>query len=454
MPGTKHVWKTAGLANSHQANPIHVGRGRVVGGGSAINGAIFLRGMPEDYDGWAAAGNTEWSFAKVLPFFKKMETDLTFKDDFHGLDGPIPVFHANPTPWMPFQMAFLQAWLSAGFPRIADMNASGSSGIGILPTNTRGDIRVSTAAAYLNPARKRRNLKVMAGVMTTRILLRGNRARAIEVEAAGHKSLIEAEDEIVLSCGTLGSPQLLMLSGIGPEDHLKRLGIRTTESLPGVGQNFRDHAGVRIELRARKGVPSDRLLPLLGVRHTSRKSKVRNDLAMTVPSATVVPKGRRVPTTGEPLLIGCRLEAPKGAGEVRLSSKDPNHEPVVDAHLLSDEADLDRMREAVRLGLELVGHQSFQPIVESLVAPGPKISSSDAKLDEWILKSVTHGLHMAGTCKMGPSSDASAVVDQHCRVHGVEGLRVVDASVMPNVIRANTNATTIMIAERVSSMMR
>lgn len=447
--GAPHNWSFVGTATPQQASPIPIPRGKVVGGTSAINGQVFLRGVPEDYDGWASWGNEEWGYLKVLPYFRKLETDLDIRDDFHGTDGAIPVRRHKREAWLPFQSAFYAACVMAGFPEDPDMNHPESAGVGPLPMNNPDGIRMSTALTYLNPNRHRLNLTVKANVLVRHILFDGKRAVGVEVQSGGESFVAEGE-EIILSAGAIASPQLLMLSGVGPAAQLRRLGIEVVRDLSGVGQNLRDHPNAAVRLRVKEGFPLDPNAPRLqtALRYTAQGSSTRNDMQILASSFSTPLGGD--PLHGEGIRFTCILELAAGAGELRLTSTDPQVQPYLDYRYLVDPWDRERLREAVRLCAQLLKHEAFKDIVTEWITPTAQDFASDEALDAWLLRNVSSSQHISGTCKMGPASDPMAVVDQYCRVHGLEGLRVVDASVMPDVIRANTNASTIMIAERVA----
>jgi choline dehydrogenase len=232
---------------------MEIARGKLIGGSGSVNGQVFLRGLPEDYDGWAKQGNDEWSFLNVLPFFRKLETDLDIRDDFHGTDGPIPVRRVARDKWLPINEAFYQSVLAAGFPPDPDMNHPDGTGIGPVPMNNPNNVRTSAALAYLNPNRHRLNLTVKANALAHRVVFDGKRAVGVEVENGGETFTVAAE-EMVLCAGGIASPQLLMLSGIGPADRLRDLGIPMVKDLPGVGQNLRDHPLITLDLVPKDGV--------------------------------------------------------------------------------------------------------------------------------------------------------------------------------------------------------
>ena len=448
-----HNWSFVGKATPQQPRPFPVPRGKVVGGSSAINGQVFLRGIPEDYDNWAAWGNDQWAFLKVLPYFRKMETDLDIRDDFHGSEGPIPVRRHKREVWPPFQDAFYRACLAAGFPEDQDMNNPDSTGVAPFPMNNPDGIRMNTALTYLNPIRHRLNLTIRPDVLARRVLFDGQRAIGVEVESGGETFTVEGK-ETILSAGGVQSPQLLMLSGAGPGDHLRGLGIQVVNDLPGVGQNLRDHPQVAILFRLKESFPPvhNTVRMQIGLRYTASGSSTSHDMQILAHSFPF-PLRRGAPE-GLGILLRCILYLAVGSGELRLTSPDPHVQPHLDYRYLTDPWDRERLREAVRLGVRLTEHEAYRDIIAERVMPNDEDLASDEALDDWLLSNVSTAQHISGTCKMGQAADPLAVVDQYCLVHGLQGLRVVDASVMPDVIRANTNATAIMIAERVADWVK
>ena len=450
-----HNWQFVGKATD-TAGEMLVPRGRVTGGSSAINGQVFLRGVPEDYDSWADMGNDQWNFQKLLPYFRKLESDTDYSDDFHGTDGPIIAHRFKRETWLPAQVAFYEACRAAGFPDSPDHNHPDSTGIGPIPLNNPNGIRFSTALGYLDQARHRLNLTLRSDCTVHRIIFDGNRATGVEVESGGEKFVLEG-DQIILSAGAIGSPQLLMLSGVGPREQLSSLGIPVVVDAPGVGQNMRDHPGVWVTWRTKPGFELDGLAPRmqLTLRYTADGSPLRNDMKISMQSfatGRVNRGGNRMEPIGIRITGGIQLAA--GAGELRLTSTDPTVQPYLDYRYLEDGFDRERLREMVRLCIKLGEHESFKDIIEERVDPADEHLASDEALDAWLMREVTTSQHISCTCKMGPTTDPMAVVDQYGSVHGAEGLRVVDASIMPDCIRANTNVTTMMIGERISDFIR
>ena len=437
------------------AEPMMVPRGRVTGGSSAINGQVFLRGVPEDYDTWASFGNDEWGYEKVLPFFRKLETDTDFGGDFHGTEGPIICRRfTKRDEYPPMQTAFYSAARAAGYPDGPDHNHPDFTGIGPIPFNNPNGIRWSTNVGYLSMSRHRLNLTIRPNCTTHRIIFDGKRATGVEVESGGEKFVAEGE-EIVLSAGAIGSPHILMLSGVGPAAPLSDLGIPVVHDAPGVGQNLRDHPAFPMTWRTKPHIELDALAPRseLMLRYTATGSDLRNDMVIIVNNfgtERVERGGNWTTSTGIQFWVGIMLAV--GAGELTLTSKDVGVQPHLNYNYFAEEFDRRRAREGLRLAVSLAGHPEFDDILAERVGPSDEVIESDDALDEWIMREATTGQHISGTCKMGPASDPMAVVDQHGRVHGLDGLRVVDASIMPDCIRANTNVTTMMIGERISDL--
>ena len=452
--GAPHNRSWVAQGSSDQTEMLPAPRGKVVGGTSAINGQVLLRGVPEDYDGWAAAGNDEWSFIDVLPYFRKMETDMDITDDFHGTEGPLPVRRFKRGEWLPFHQAFVEAALREGYKEDSDMTTPASSGVGPLPMNNPEGGRMSTALTYLRAVRHRLNLTIRPNVTVRRILFDGKKAEGVEVESGGDIYRLDA-DQIVLSSGAMASPQLLMLSGVGPADHLREMGIPVVHDLPGVGQNLRDHPIVAVIGRVKDDFPQDPLAPRTqtAIRYTATGSPDRNDMQITA-SAFSSPIGGADPFDSEGVRFNCILEFADGAGEVKLSANDPNVQPALNYRYLELDRDVERLRESVRITVKLLEDEAFGPIVAERLQPTDNALSTDENLDRWMRKTVFNTTHASGTCKIGPASDPTAVVDQRLNIHGLENIKVADASVMPNVIRANTNATTIMIGERAADWLR
>ncbi len=449
-------WSFTGTATPQQPSPMPVPRGKAMGGTSAINGQTFIRGTPEDFDTWAGMGNDGWSYLECLPFFRKLESDEDYSGDFHGNDGPVPVRRHHRETWPPAQEAFYQACIAAGHLDYPDVHEPDSTGVSLRAENNIDGVRMSMALNYLDLARHRLNFNIRGSVTARRILFDGKRAVGIEAESGGEVFTVEGEQIIVCS-GAVASPQLLMLSGIGPAEHLQSMGIDVVHDSPGVGQNLRDHPSAAVLYRATGDRP-DVQAPVIqvGLRYTVENSNIRNDMQISPMLMTSEHRPAQVEIDDDENYIGlsASLQLALGKGELKLTSTDPHVQPFLNYNYFEEEEDLRRMREAVRLCIQICEQTSFNSILLDLVNPTERDLVSDETLNAWLMRNTGTSHHISGTCKMGPDSDAMAVVDQYCHVRGVEGLRVADASVMPNCIRANTNATTIMIGEKVADWIK
>lgn len=437
------------------AHPMFVPRGKLVGGSSAINAMIFLRGVPEDYDGWAAAGNDRWSYAQLLPAFCRNERDLDFQAPYHGSHGPIPTWRFKPAQWSADQAAFYAAGRAAGFADCPDHNAPDSTGVGPLAHNNVDGVRWSTALGYLTAeVRRRPNLTIQANSLVHRLLFDGKRVTGVLVEQSGRIETLLA-GEVIVSVGSVASPQLLLRSGIGPADELRALDVPVVHALPGVGKNLRDHPLVLVTLRTKPAVPLDRRQPRLqvGLRYTATGSHLRNDMFLL---ATSLASEGGVATGAPPIgfYLGAAIYLAVSAGELRLASTDPQRQPILHYNYLAEAFDRQRLREGVHHLLGFLQHEQFQAIVAERLSPTDDDLASVAALDRWMLRTATTGHHISSTCKMGPATDPLAVVDQFGKVHGISGLRVADASIMPDNIRANTNVTTMVIGERIAELIK
>ncbi len=425
-------------------------RGRVTGGSSAVNTTIALRGLPEDYDGWAAAGNPEWAWERVLPAFKRLERDLDFGDKpYHGDAGPISIRRYAREELTQVHQAWLEASAVLGYPQCEDANAPDSSGAGPHPMNKLGRLRISTAIGYLAAARARPNLTIRPNTTTRRLLVKGGRVTAVEVETDGVVSVIRAK-LVVLSAGSLQSPAILLRSGIGPKAEIARHGIELLRDVPGVGENLCDHPALAVVVRAKDPSILDADQPIVQtiLRYTAPESDQRNDLQIEAFSFS--PRGSAL----DAFAIAAVLEQSYGRGRLTLASADPHAGPVVEQRFCEDERDLWRLVACFRDCLRFVETEPLRALVDEVVFPAPGRELTDETIAGLLGRFAASGFHPCGTLKMGPASDEMAVVDQYGRAHGIDGLVVADASIMPSVPRANTNLTSIMIGEMVGEWVR
>ena len=458
---SNHNWQYT--ARGTDDAEILVPRGKVTGGSSAINGQIFLRGIPEDYNNWSDMGNDLWDYQKLVPYFNKIETDTTYLNDpgdFHGTSGPIICHRFPREKWLPASKAFEQSCLDAGFIKCEDANAPGTTGVGPLPLNNPNGIRWSTALGYLALSRHRLNLTIRSEVSVKKIIfdLNKNIPKAIGVEVASGKDQFTVEgQEIILSAGAVASPQILMLSGIGPKDHLNDKGIEIIHHSQGVGQNLADHPQILVTWKTKPEIDLDALAPRiqLGLRYTAKGSKLNNDMIVYM-MAVASDRPERGGLRSKPIGIQANLciNLAKGKGEVKLNSKDFRDQPFLDFNYLNEEEDRRRFRDGVKMLVELEKHPDISSLIQKRLTPLDSDLQSDRNLNSWLMKEISTAHHISCTNKIGKDDDESAVVDQTGKVYGVKNLRVVDASIMPECVRANINVTVMVIAERIADFIK
>ena len=448
-------------------------RGKVLGGSSSINGMVYIRGQHEDFDHWRQLGNPGWAAADVLPYFRRAEHQTRGEDEFHSVGGPLCV--SDVKDGHPLCEAFIKACNEAGYPRNDDFNGREQEGVGYHQTTTRNGKRCSTAVGYLHPVRNRPNLQVITGAHTRKVLFDGRRAVGVAYNLGGLDRSVRARKEVILCGGAIGSPQMLMLSGVGPREHLAEFGIPVVHHLPGVGQSLQDHYSAAIKLKCRFPITVNDVM-----QSNFKKLKAGLDYflfkrgPLTVITAEVALFARTRPELATPdvkfsiatfsadrpqdglhkwsgfTLLVYQLR-PESRGEIRLKSANPNDAPAMRPNYLSAATDQRTIVDGLKLGRGLLGSPHMRAYIESEYVPGSGVATDDQLL-AYARDNGGTVFHPTSTCKMG--GDAMAVVDAELRVHGLEGLRVVDASVMPTVVSGNTNAATIMIAEKASDMVR
>jgi choline dehydrogenase len=425
-------------------------RGRVTGGSSAVNTTIALRGMPEDYDGWAAQGNGEWAWEKVLPAFKRLERDLDFGDKpYHGDAGPITIRRYEPGEMTEVHRAFLEASRALGYPDCPDANDPDSWGAGPHPMNKIGRVRVSTAVGYLAAARIRPNLTIMPNALARRVLIDGDRVSGVEVEREG--AVEEVRGRVtVISAGAVLTPGILMRSGVGPRRELEGLGIEVVRDVPGVGANLSDHPALAIVCTVKNPSLLDLDQPIVQtiLRYTAPGSDHRNDLQIEAFSFS--PRGGSLNS----FAIASVLEQAYSRGRVRLTSADPQAAPVIEQQFCEDERDRQRLGSCFRDTVAFTQTKPMSDLILQTIFPDPRRALDDESIADLCRRLAASGFHPSGTVKMGPATDPGAVVDQYGRAHCLDGLVVADASIMPEVPRANTNLTSIMIGEMIGEWLR
>jgi choline dehydrogenase len=428
--------------------------GKAVGGSSAVNGAIALRGLPADFDDWAAAGNPRWAWEQVAPYFSRIEADADIADPLHGSQGPVPIRRPLPGDHDGLADAFRRACRGVGLPDLPDMNGAPGAGVGLVPSNARAGRRVSAADAYLAPALARPNLTVRTGCQVTRVLSRGSRAIGVEVSDGGSPARVLA-DRVTLSAGAIGTPAILQRSGIAGAGLARVLGVDAVTDLPGVGENLADHPVLAIWALPRPGV-CEPGWPLHTTMARAASSGGELDIGLFLASNVT---GSQIPVLSQLLngriaaSLSAVLLAPVSRGRVYLRDARPDARPVIVLRLAKDAADLARLMEAIRLAWSIVRSSQFATLLTRVLVWTDRMIADDVLLADAIRRFVTPMWHPAGTARMGPATDGLAVVDESCQVHTMTGLRVVDASVMPSIPRATPNLSCMMLAERVAEWM-
>ncbi|MBB5701991.1 choline dehydrogenase-like flavoprotein [Ochrobactrum daejeonense] len=470
-----HTW---GLTTAPQKNlndrEIPYAQAKVLGGGSSINAEVFTRGHPSDYDRWVEEGAEGWGFQDIQKYFLRSEGNTILSGDWHGTDGPLGVSNI-PAP-QEMTRAFVQSCQETGMPYNPDFNGERQEGTGVYQTTTRNNRRCSAAVGYLRPALGRKNLTVITGALVLRVVFEGRRAVGVDYRIGGKRASVRAGSEVLLTAGAIGTPKLMMLSGVGPADMLRQHGIEIVQDMAGVGQNLQDHFNTDIVAELSSHVSLDKYNRL----HWMLWAGIQYSLFNSGPVTSNVVEGgafwygdknSSCPDLQFHFLAGAGAEAgvpgvPKGAsgvtlnsyalrpksrGSVTLRSADPSARPVIDPNFLSDPYDLKIALEGVKISREIFAQPSLQKYIKTMRFPEKGVRS-DADLTAYIRKYGRTAYHPACTCKMG--RDDLSVVDPQLRVHGLDGIRICDSSTMPSLIGSNTNAATIMIGEKAADMIR
>jgi len=473
LPDDRYNWKDEFIAS--EADPdrrIPCPRGRVVGGCSAVNGTVYMRGHSSDYEEWAAQGNAGWSYEDVLPAFTAHENwKLDVNDSYHGRGGELNVGPV-PTPNV-ISAAIMAAGEQAGHAAVEDFNGPEQDGFGLFSVNQKNGMRMSSAHAFLHPALGRSNLTVLDQSLVERINVEDGRATSLTIQRKGQRQTVHASQEIILSAGTVNSPHLLMLSGIGPADELQKHGIDVVADLPGVGQNLQDHPAVGIAFEDISGKTlalSWKTLPKLAVqalRYTFTRTGVFASNVAEVGGFLRTKAGLNRPDVQVTCLMGLKTAAsfiprqhgfvalinicrPESRGRIELKSASPKDRPTLIANFLDNQNDVNTLVRGLREIRKIMRKPAMAAYSGKELVPGEDVDSDEA-LEAYVRETVATVYHPVGTCKMGPATDPLAVVDDRLRLRGIEGLRVADASIMPSIVAGNTSAPAMMIGERAAA---
>ena len=450
-------------------------RGKVLGGSSSINGMVYVRGHARDFDQWEARGATGWGYRNCLPYFRKAETWTGGGDEYRGGDGPLDTCNGNEMA-NPLYRAFIEAGREAGYLETADYNGYQQEGFGPMHMTVRNGVRASAANAYLKPVRGRDNLTVVTGALTERIVLEGKRAVGVAYERNGVPRTVLAAREVILAAGSIGSPQLLQLSGIGPGAVLRAAGVEVAHDAPGVGENLQDHLEVYFQFRCRQPITLNAKLGFLaklsiGTRwilfkdglgatnHFESCAFIRSKAGVEWPDIQYhfLPAAMRYDGNaafdGHGFQVHVGPNKPKSRGRLRIASPDPRAKPKVLFNYLRHDDDRAGFRACIRLTREIIGQAAFDRFRGEEIQPGAPVTSDDA-IDAWIRANAESAYHPSCTCKIGAADDPMAVLDPECRVRGIEALRVADSSVFPTITNGNLNAPTIMLAEKAADAIR
>ncbi len=473
--GPAFTWGHETAPSLHQGGIVTpFPQAKVLGGGSSINAQVYIRGAPEDYDAWRNEfGCAGWGYDDVLPYFIKAEDNVRLANEYHGVDGPLKVSDQKST--HPLTHAWLRACQQAGIPFNPDFNAAERAGCGLYQVTNRDGRRSSAATAYLRPAETRSNLRVMTEAHALRLIMREHRALGIEAWHRGAKQVIRARREVILAAGAIGTPHLLMLSGIGPADRLRETGIEVTRDLPAVGRNLQDHPDIFMIYELNGAHSYDKYNKLQWKASAALQFALfgtgpitsngfeggafwwvdRTDVTPDVQFHFLVATRIKEEIVGVPGGNGCTLTAyvarPKSRGTVSLHSPDPFAPPEIDPNYFSEAEDLEKTVAGVKLGRHIMSQAALSELIKCEHFPGKDATTED-EIESFVRQQTRTAFHPAGTCRMG--GDQDSVVDTQLRVRGMDGLRIADNSIMPRLISGNTNATAIMIGERAADFVR
>ncbi|MFL7026370.1 choline dehydrogenase [Enterovibrio norvegicus] len=475
MNTEKYAWQFESQAEKGlDGRKLHCPRGKVLGGSSSINGMVYVRGHAHDFDQWEAEGAKGWNYQSCLPYFKRAEHWSGGGNDYRGGDGPVGTCNGNDMALNPLYRAFIDAGEQAGYPVTDDYNGYQQEGFGPMHMTVDNGVRASTSNAYLRPALKRSNLTLIKGVTVNKIILAGKTAVGVSYSKGGQMVEVYANKEIISAAGSIGSPQLLQLSGIGPKAVLENAGVEVKHDLPGVGENLQDHLEVYFQYHCKQPITLNGKLGLIskgliGTRwilfkdglgatnHFESCAFIRSRAGIKWPNiqyhflpAAIRYDGKSA-VEGHGFQVHVGPNKPESRGHVRITSANPADKPEIVFNYISTEQDKQDWRDCIRLTREILSQQAFDAFGDGEIQPGMNVNTNE-EIDTWVKANVESAYHPSCTCKMGADSDPLAVLDEKLRVRGIENLRVVDSSIFPTITNGNLNGPTIMVAERASDI--
>ena len=475
MNTEKYAWQFHTEPEPYLDNrKMHCPRGKVMGGSSSINGMVYVRGHARDFDQWEEKGAAGWSYKDCLPYFKRSETWYKGEDDYRGGNGPVATSNGNNMKLNPLYKAFIGAGQDAGYPKTSDYNGKQQEGFGPMHMTVGNGVRSSTSNAYIKPAKNRPNLTILSGVLVQRVLLKNKVARGVEYKVNGKTKKLNATKEVILCAGSIGSPQLLQLSGIGPKEVLQSAGVEVKHHLPGVGENLQDHLEVYFQYHCKKPITLNSKLNLfskglIGIQwilsktglgatnHFESCGFIRSRVGLEWPNIQYhfLPAAMRydgnAAMSGHGYQVHAGVNKVNSRGSIKINSSEAEAKPTILFNYLEDKQDIQDWRDCIRLTREILNQPSLDEFNAGEANPGDNINSDD-EIDAWVRANVESAYHPSCSCKMGDLEDTMTVVDNEGRVNGIQSLRVIDSSIFPTIPNGNLNGPTIMLAEKMADV--
>ena len=475
MNTEKYAWQFHTEPEPYLDNrKMHCPRGKVMGGSSSINGMVYVRGHARDFDQWEEKGAAGWSYKDCLPYFKRSETWYKGEDDYRGGNGPVATSNGNNMKLNPLYKAFIGAGQDAGYPKTSDYNGKQQEGFGPMHMTVGNGVRSSTSNAYIKPAKNRPNLTILSGVLVQRVLLKNKVARGVEYKVNGKTKKLNVSKEVILCAGSIGSPQLLQLSGIGPKEVLQSAGVEVKHHLPGVGENLQDHLEVYFQYHCKKPITLNSKLNLfskglIGIQwilsktglgatnHFESCGFIRSRIGLEWPNIQYhfLPAAMRydgnAAMSGHGYQVHAGVNKVNSRGSIKINSSEAEAKPTILFNYLEDKQDIQDWRDCIRLTREILNQPSLDEFNAGEASPGDNINSDD-EIDAWVRANVESAYHPSCSCKMGDLEDTMTVVDNEGRVNGIQSLRVIDSSIFPTIPNGNLNGPTIMLAEKMADV--